>query len=120
MLVAISLIKLGVNVRGTHTEVGGSISLVDAADVPSTYAAEKATQLGAKVVTMSDSTGWVYDPEGIDLAAVKEIKEVLKELLEYFETYHGAVCHKIEHGRRYSEELRQEIVSRAKTFLTER
>ena len=51
---------------------------------------------------------------------VKEIKEVLKELLEYFETYHGAVCHKIEHGRRYSEELRQEIVSRAKTFLTER
>ena len=51
---------------------------------------------------------------------VKEIKEVLKELLEYFETYHGAVCHKIEHGRMYSEELRQEIVSRAKTFLTER
>lgn len=40
------------------------------------YAAEKATQLGAKVVTMSDSTGWIYDKEGIDLNAVKQIKEV--------------------------------------------
>ena len=40
------------------------------------YAAEKAVQLGAKVVTASDSTGWVYDKEGIDLALLKEIKEV--------------------------------------------
>ena len=40
------------------------------------YAAEKAMQLGAKVVTASDSTGWVYDKEGIDLALLKEIKEV--------------------------------------------
>ena len=51
---------------------------------------------------------------------VKEIKEVLKELLEYFETYHGAICHKIEHGRIYSEELKQEIIHRAKTFMEER
>ena len=40
------------------------------------YACEKAQEMGAKVVTMSDSTGWVYDPEGIDLDAIKEIKEV--------------------------------------------
>jgi len=40
------------------------------------YACEKATQLGATVVTMSDSTGWVYDPSGIDLDLVKQIKEV--------------------------------------------
>ncbi len=40
------------------------------------YAAEKAEQLGAKVLTMSDSSGWVYDPDGIDVAAVREIKEV--------------------------------------------
>lgn len=39
------------------------------------YAAEKAAQLGAKVVTVSDSNGYVYDPEGIDVEAVKEIKE---------------------------------------------
>ena len=50
---------------------------------------------------------------------VREIKDQLKELLEYFETYHGAICHKIEHGRKYSEELKQEIISRAKAFLTE-
>ena len=51
------------------------------------YAAEKATQLGAKVVTLSDSNGWIYDEEGVDLAAGKEIKEVkrgrIKEYLEY-------------------------------------
>ena len=40
------------------------------------YAIEKAYQLGAKPVTASDSTGWVYDPEGIDLALLKDIKEV--------------------------------------------
>ena len=37
------------------------------------YATEKAQQLGAKVVTMSDSTGWIYDPNGIDVALVKQI-----------------------------------------------
>ena len=40
------------------------------------YACEKATQLGAKVVAMSDSSGYVYDPEGIDLALMKDVKEV--------------------------------------------
>ena len=40
------------------------------------YAAEKAMQLGAKVISMSDSNGSVYDPDGIDLALMKEIKEV--------------------------------------------
>ena len=40
------------------------------------YATQKAHQLGAKVVTVSDSTGWVYDPEGIDVALLKEVKEV--------------------------------------------
>ena len=40
------------------------------------YATEKAQKLGAKVVTLSDSTGWIYDPNGIDVALVKQIKEV--------------------------------------------
>ena len=39
------------------------------------YAIEKAYQLGAKPVTCSDSTGWIYDPEGIDVALLKEVKE---------------------------------------------
>lgn len=48
------------------------------------YATEKAHQLGAKVVTVSDSTGWVYDPEGIDVALLKEVKEVKRaRLTEY-------------------------------------
>ena len=41
------------------------------------YATEKAQSLGAKVVALSDSNGWVYDKDGIDLAAVKEIKDCL-------------------------------------------
>ncbi len=48
------------------------------------YAVQKAQQLGAKVVTVSDSTGWVYDPEGIDVALLKEVKEVKRaRLTEY-------------------------------------
>lgn len=51
------------------------------------YATEKATELGAKVVALSDSSGYIYDEEGIDLAVVKEIKEVkrgrIKEYLNY-------------------------------------
>ena len=50
------------------------------------YACQKATQLGAKVVAMSDSNGYIYDPAGIDLAVVREIKEGrrgrIKEYLE--------------------------------------
>lgn len=54
------------------------------------YAAQKAVQLGAKVVTMSDSNGYIYDESGIDVNAVKEIKEVrrgrIKEYLEHSKT----------------------------------
>lgn len=45
------------------------------------YAIEKAQQLGAKVLTCSDSSGYIYDPDGIDLALLKEIKEVRRERL---------------------------------------
>ena len=51
------------------------------------YAMEKAQQLGAKVVTASDSTGWIYDPDGIDLAALKEIKEVNRARLTEYKKY---------------------------------
>ncbi len=50
------------------------------------YAAQKATQLGAKVVTVSDSNGFVYDPDGIDVELVKDIKEVRRaRIKEYVE-----------------------------------
>lgn len=58
------------------------------------YAIEKATQLGAKVVTASDSDGWVYDPDGIDLALLKEIKEVKRaRISEYVKSRKKAEYH---------------------------
>ncbi|PUU92163.1 NADP-specific glutamate dehydrogenase [Halanaerobium congolense] len=52
------------------------------------YANEKITQLGAKVVAMSDSSGYLYDENGIDLELVKEIKEVNRgRIKEYLEEY---------------------------------
>lgn len=54
------------------------------------YATEKAQQLGAKVVALSDSNGWVYDRDGIDLAAVKEIKEVQRGRIREYTAGHPA------------------------------
>jgi glutamate dehydrogenase (NADP+) len=52
------------------------------------YAHEKATQLGAKVVAMSDSNGFIYDPQGVDLDTVKQLKEVeRKRISEYVQTH---------------------------------
>ena len=51
------------------------------------YAAEKAISLGAKVVTMSDSTGWIYDEQGVDLQAIKQIKEVERGRLSAYAAY---------------------------------
>ncbi len=68
------------------TSSGKTVRISGAGNV-AIYAAEKAYQLGAKPVTMSDSTGWVYDPEGIDLDAVKEIKEVNRARLSEYKKY---------------------------------
>nr|WP_251179304.1 NADP-specific glutamate dehydrogenase [Adlercreutzia agrestimuris] len=58
------------------------------------YATEKAQQLGAKVVTLSDSTGWIYDPAGIDVALVKQIKEVERgRISEYAKRREGVEYH---------------------------
>lgn len=68
--------------HGTSLE-GKTVSVSGAGNV-ATYAIEKAQQLGAKVVTCSDSTGWIYDPDGIDVALLKEVKEVKRaRLTEY-------------------------------------
>ncbi len=62
---------------------GATVSVSGAGNV-AIYATEKAQQLGAKVVTASDSTGWVYDPDGIDVAVLKDVKEVKRaRLTEY-------------------------------------
>ena len=58
------------------------------------YATEKATQLGGKVVALSDSNGYVYDPNGIKLDVVKQIKEVERgRIKEYAERVDGAEYH---------------------------
>ena len=58
------------------------------------YATEKATQLGGKVVALSDSNGYVYDKNGIDLALVKEIKEVKRgRIKEYVDVHKDAEYH---------------------------
>ena len=75
--------------NGTSFE-GKTVTISGSGNV-AIYACEKATQLGAKVVTMSDSNGFVYDPEGIDLDLVKEIKEVRRgRIKEYVEKHPNA------------------------------
>ncbi len=65
-------------------DIAGKTVCVSGAGNVAIYAIEKAQRLGAKVVTCSDSTGWIYDPDGIDVALLKEIKEVKRaRLTEY-------------------------------------
>ena len=72
-------------VRG-ESFAGKTVAVSGAGNV-AIYAVEKAQQLGAKVVTVSDSTGWVYDPDGIDVAALKQIKEVKRARLTEYKAY---------------------------------
>ncbi len=72
----------------------GKIVAVSGAGNVATYAIEKAWQLGAKPVTCSDSTGWIYDPDGIDVATLIEIKQVKRaRLTEYAKARPNAVYH---------------------------
>jgi glutamate dehydrogenase (NADP+) len=68
-------------------DIAGKTCLVSGSGNVAIYAIEKAEQLGAKVVTCSDSNGWVYDPDGIDVAALKEIKEVRRARLTEYKNY---------------------------------
>ena len=70
----------GVDMKGKTVTVSGAGNVA-------IYAIEKAEQMGAKPVTCSDSTGWVYDPDGIDVAALKEIKEVKRQRLTEYKKY---------------------------------
>ncbi|MDD3369942.1 MAG: NADP-specific glutamate dehydrogenase [Lachnospiraceae bacterium] len=75
-------------------DIKGKTICVSGAGNVAIYAIQKAQQLGAKVVTCSDSTGWIYDPEGIDVALLKDIKEVKRaRLTEYAATRKSAEYH---------------------------
>ncbi|MFR7717632.1 MAG: NADP-specific glutamate dehydrogenase, partial [Lachnospiraceae bacterium] len=75
-----------------NMDIAGKTVVVSGSGNVAIYATEKAQQLGAKVVAMSDSNGYVYDPEGIKLDLVKEIKEVRRgRIKEYAQAVPGAV-----------------------------
>ena len=80
--------------RAHNDTLAGKKVVVSGSGNVAIYATEKAQQLGAKVVALSDSNGWVYDEEGIDLALVKEIKEVRRgRIKEYVQTRTNAEYH---------------------------
>ncbi len=75
-------------------EIAGKTVCISGSGNVAIYAVQKAEQLGAKVVTVSDSTGWIYDPEGIDVALLQDIKEVRRaRLTEYAEARPSAQYH---------------------------
>ena len=77
----------GIDLAGKTVAVSGSGNVA-------IYATQKAQQLGAKVVTVSDSTGWIYDSEGIDVDLLREVKEVKRaRLTEYAANRPSAVYH---------------------------
>ena len=83
--------------NGTSFE-GKTVTISGSGNV-AIYACEKATQLGAKVVTMSDSNGFVYDPEGIDVELLREVKEVKRaRLTEYAAARKSAEYHEKKNG----------------------
>ena len=82
----------GIDIKGKTIAVSGAGNVA-------IYATQKAIQMGAKVVTCSDSTGWIYDPEGIDVELLKEIKEVKRaRLTEYAAARKSAEYHEKKNG----------------------
>ncbi len=75
-------------------DLKGKTVAVSGAGNVATYAIEKAWQLGARPVTCSDSTGWIYDPDGIDVATLIEVKQVKRaRLTEYAKARPNSVYH---------------------------
>jgi len=73
--------------RDHEQSLEGKTVIISGSGNVAIYATQKVTQLGGKVVALSDSSGWVYDKDGIDLDAVKEIKEVKRERLSTYLKY---------------------------------
>ena len=80
--------------RCNGKDLKGKTVVVSGAGNVATYAIEKAWQLGAKPVTCSDSTGWIYDPDGIDVATLIDVKQVKRaRLTEYAKARPRSVYH---------------------------
>ena len=77
-----------------NTSFEGKTVVISGSGNVAIYATEKATQLGAKVVALSDSNGYIYDKNGINLDVVKQIKEVERgRIKEYVNRVNGAEYH---------------------------
>lgn len=74
--------------KAQEKSFSGATTVVSGSGNVAIYAAVKAQQLGANVVAMSDSNGYIYDPKGIDMATIKQIKEVERKRISEYVTIH--------------------------------
>ena len=80
-IMAEALKDMGKSFKGMTVTVSGSGNVA-------VYATEKVQQLGGKVVAVSDSNGYIYDPDGINLDTVKKLKEVERKRIKEYLSYH--------------------------------
>lgn len=76
--------------KDNSKEITGKKVIISGSGNVATYAAEKAQEMGARVVAMSDSNGYIYDPEGIKLDTIKRIKEVERKRIKEYVKDHPA------------------------------
>jgi glutamate dehydrogenase (NADP+) len=74
--------------KSRNKSFNGSTLVISGSGNVAIHAAEKANQLGGKVVTLSDSNGYIYDPDGIKLSTAKQIKEVERKRISEYIKYH--------------------------------
>jgi glutamate dehydrogenase (NADP+) len=83
---------------GLEQSLEGKTAVVSGSGNVAIYAAEKLEALGVKVLAMSDSSGWIYDKDGIDVEAVKELKEVKRARLQEYLNYRPSAQYKEDHS----------------------
>jgi glutamate dehydrogenase (NADP+) len=84
--------------RAAGKSIGGKTVVISGAGNVAIYAAQKAEQMGARVVALSDSDGYIHDPDGIDIAAVKEIKEEKRGRIREYLSYRSGAEYIEGHG----------------------
>ena len=90
--------------KENNIDIKGKVVGISGSGNVAIYCAEKFTQLGAKVVTMSDSSGYIYDANGIDIATIKDIKEVRRaRIVEYTKVHKDAKF--VEDARPWGEKI---------------
>lgn len=88
------LYLLDAMLKANNKSMDGKVFVLSGSGNVAIYACQKAQEMGGKVVTMSDSSGWIYDSDGIDLEVIKEIKEVKQQRLSEYISYRpNAVYH---------------------------